>query len=151
MITNKQRGDAGEMLVAAELTLAGIPAFTVPANWPGYDVVADPLGGEMQRISVKARTFKAGGSDFVEYDVNDIFDWLAIVILPGGIEPKRRFFLIPRRVADENVKKDSPTSKTANLRYCRIDKVSKLFAAFENNFLLDPLGRTDPHSFDKRP
>jgi hypothetical protein len=29
-------GDACEMLVAAELTLAGIPALKVPDNWPHY-------------------------------------------------------------------------------------------------------------------
>ena len=29
--TKKQMGDAGEMLVAAELTLHGIPAFIVPS------------------------------------------------------------------------------------------------------------------------
>lgn len=32
--TTKQLGDACEMLVAAELTLAGIPALKVPDNWP---------------------------------------------------------------------------------------------------------------------
>jgi hypothetical protein len=30
--TKKQMGDAGEMLVAAELTLHGIPAFIVPSQ-----------------------------------------------------------------------------------------------------------------------
>ena len=88
---------------------------------------------------MKSRTFQAGGSDFVGYDVNDAFDWLAIVILPSGIETKRRFFLIPRRIADEKAKQDSPTSKTADLRYYRIDKVSEWFAAYEDNFLLDPM------------
>jgi len=34
--TSKQMGDACEMLVAAELTLAGIPALKVPDNWPHY-------------------------------------------------------------------------------------------------------------------
>jgi hypothetical protein len=38
----KQMGDACEMLVAAELTLAGVPAMRVSENWPGYDVVAQP-------------------------------------------------------------------------------------------------------------
>ena len=33
----KQLGDAGEVLIAAELTLHEVPAF-VPSNWPGYDV-----------------------------------------------------------------------------------------------------------------
>ena len=57
--TSKQMGDAGEMLVAAELTLAGVPAIKVPDNWPGYDVVAQPPGGERPvRISVKSRTYK---------------------------------------------------------------------------------------------
>jgi hypothetical protein len=31
LYTTKQMGDAGEMLVAAELTLRGIPAFIVPS------------------------------------------------------------------------------------------------------------------------
>jgi hypothetical protein len=35
LYTSKQMGDACEMLVAAELTLAGIPALKVPDNWPG--------------------------------------------------------------------------------------------------------------------
>lgn len=42
LYTTKQMGDACEMLVAGELTLAGIPALKVPDNWPGYDVVAQP-------------------------------------------------------------------------------------------------------------
>jgi len=37
--TSKQMGDACEMLVAAELTLADMPALKVPDNWPHYDVV----------------------------------------------------------------------------------------------------------------
>ena len=46
------------MIVAAELTLAGIPALKVPDNWPHYDVIAQPIGRTAQHISVKARTFK---------------------------------------------------------------------------------------------
>jgi hypothetical protein len=38
-------GDACEMLVAAEMTLAGVPALKVPDNWPDYDVIAQPVDG----------------------------------------------------------------------------------------------------------
>ena len=38
--TTKQMGDACEMLIAAELTLAGVPAMKAPDFWPGYDVIA---------------------------------------------------------------------------------------------------------------
>ena len=48
LYTTKQMGDACEMLVAAELTLAGVPALKVPDNWPGYDVIAQPAGIEPQ-------------------------------------------------------------------------------------------------------
>jgi hypothetical protein len=34
--TAKQMADAGEMLIAAELTLAGVPSLRVPDLWPGY-------------------------------------------------------------------------------------------------------------------
>jgi hypothetical protein len=73
-------GDAGEMLVAAEMTLAGVPAMTVPVNWPSYDVIAQPRDGRtLQRISVKARTFRQSGTNYVIYDSKDGFDWLAAV------------------------------------------------------------------------
>ncbi|TPJ53527.1 hypothetical protein FJ462_33180, partial [Mesorhizobium sp. B2-6-7] len=64
--TSKQMGDAAEMIVAAELTLAGVPALKVPDNWPSYDVIAQPVDDAPQRISVKARTFKAGAA-YVQY------------------------------------------------------------------------------------
>ena len=98
--TTKQMGDAGEMLVAAELTLHGIPAFIVPSNWPGYDVVAQPPGRALQRISVKTRTFARSGN-FVGYSNDDKFDWLAIVILPAEGCETRRIFIVPYNIAQE--------------------------------------------------
>src|SRR5215469_4552731 len=97
--TNKQMGDACEMLVAAELTLAGIPALKVPDLWPGYDVIAQPRDTRPpQRVSVKSRTFKPGAA-YVAYLETDNFDWLAIVLLPHGPQNRRQVFIIPR-VAD---------------------------------------------------
>lgn len=134
--TPKQMGDACEMLVAAELTLAGIPALKVPDNWPGYDVVAQPPGRATPlRISVKSRTFKTG-SAYVEYLESDTFDWLAIVLLPGANERQRRIFIVPRALADDKARKNNPTTKYAQSRYWRVDEVSKIFAAFEGNFQL---------------
>jgi hypothetical protein len=99
--TTKQMGDAGEMLVAAELALHGVPAFTVPDFWPSCDVIAQPTqpGMKPQRISVKTRTYKRKDS-FVWYDDIDEFDWLAVVILPGPGCDHRRFFILPREIAD---------------------------------------------------
>ena len=135
-------GDACEMLVAAELTLAGIPASKMPDGWPGYDVVAQPPDVSIppQRISVKARTFKRGGDTFVVYSNRDVFDWLAIVLLPGDNLAERRFFLIPRTHADEVARRDSEESRTADQRYWRQDQVPTLCARFERNFRL----LTDP-------
>jgi hypothetical protein len=140
--TTEQMADAGEMLVAVELTLAGVPSLRVPDLWPGYYVIAQPLGREPQRISVKSQTFKPGPA-YLSYNVTDIFDWLAIVIFPGNTEARRRLFLIPRTLVDAKSRRDNPVSKTANKRYWRIDEVSKIFATFENNFTLQekPRGR----------
>jgi hypothetical protein len=99
-LTSKQMGDAGEMLVAAELTLHGIPAFIVPSNWPEYDVVAQHPGLGLQRVSVKTRTFARSGH-FVGYSNDDNFDWLAIVILPDEGCERRRIFIVPRKIAQE--------------------------------------------------
>jgi hypothetical protein len=139
--TAKQMGDACEMLVAAELTLGGIPSLKVPDNWPSYDILAQPRDSETPlRISVKSRTFKKGGDDFVIYRETDAFDWLAVVILRCPNCP-RRIFIIPREVADARARKNKPTSKTADERYWPIDQTERLFPEFEDNFCLAPLGR----------
>ncbi len=135
--TSKQMGDACEMLVAAELTLAGIPALKVPDNWPGYDIIAQPQGREPLKISVKSRTFKQGAA-YIEYKQTDDFDWLAIVILPSPqqTDQSRRFFLVPRHIADAKARKSKAGTKTENDRYWSIAEAITLFAPFENNFTL---------------
>jgi hypothetical protein len=138
--TAQELGNACEMLVAAELTLAGVPSLRVPDLWPSYYVIVQPSGRQPQRISVKSRAFKPGPA-YVSYDEADIFDWLAIVILPGNTETRRRLFSIPRTLADAKARRDKPMSKTANERYWRIDEVSKTFAKFEDNFSLQEMPR----------
>jgi hypothetical protein len=136
--TSKQMGDACEMLIAAELTLAGVPALKAPDYWPGYDVIAQPPNAPPQRISVKSRTFKRGQA-FVSYSAVDEFDWLAIVILPGEDSSSRRIFVIPRSVALKNARTYS-TEKTTNLREYRIDEVAQKFGAYGCNFSLKASG-----------
>ncbi len=136
MYTTKQMGDACEMLVAAELTLAGIPAMKVPDCWPGYDVVAQfPEKQSLQKISVKSCTFKKGSDAFVGYSSTDDFDWLAIVIVSVGEDKKREIFIIPRNVAEEKAR-SYDTEKMRDVREYRIDEIIQKFSAYENNFQL---------------
>jgi len=148
--TSKQMGDACEMLVAAEMTLAGVPALKVPDNWPSYDVIAQPGGGgKPQKISVKSRTYRRRGrGDTASYNIADDFDWLAIVLLPGDDQPKRRTFIVPRSAADERAHRDSPTAKTADLRWWWLDQVLSELAEFENNFTLSITGRSGTQNSD---
>ena len=133
--TRKQMGDACEMIVAAELTLAGVPALKVPDNWPHYDVIAQPIGKPPQRLSVTSRTYKRGAA-YVSYYEYDGFDWLAVVILSRERTTDRSIYLIPRVEADRHARRDKPTSKTAKERYYRIDQMEALFSRFRNNFAL---------------
>lgn len=140
--TSKQMGDACEMLVASEMTLAGIPAMKMPDNWPCYDIIAQPKdGGAPQRISVKSRTFKRGGDTFVSYEAKDEFDWLAIVLLPGDDQSERKIFIVTRSIADARAKHDGPAAKSDE-RYWRQDKIAEVLSEFEGNFCLSKTGRT---------
>lgn len=131
-------GDACEMLVAAELTLAGIPAMKMPDNWPGYDVIAQPAGRLPQRVSVKSRTFKKGRDAYVEYNANDTsFDWLAIVVLPGEEQEKRRIFVVPKDFADSHFYHYPAGAKFENFRSVQIDRLDLVLKDFENNFILN--------------
>jgi hypothetical protein len=119
------------MLVAAELTLTGrIPAFPVPSGWPGFDIAADPPGQPLQRVQVKSSTFAR--TRYIQWDNDDQFDWLAIVLLPAPGCSRRRIFIVPRDVVDER-------STPADFRNGRNFNVGKLvgdLADFEDNFSL---------------
>lgn len=97
--------------------------------------MAQPRDRDPQLISVKSRTFKHGAA-YVGYLEADKFDWLAIVLLPGEEQEERRFFIIPRKEADAEARRDRPTAKTAAERYYRIDEVAEKFSKFERNFSL---------------
>jgi len=138
--TSKQMGDACEMLVAAEVTLAGVPALKMPDNWPHYDVIAQPEVGVPQRIYVRSRTFKRGGDTFVDFDSTAQFDWWAIVLLPGADQLSRRIFIVPKDIAEARSRRNNPTTKWGHYRYVRQDKVAEVFPEFENNFCLSHTG-----------
>jgi hypothetical protein len=121
------------MLVAAELTLAGIPAMKVPDNWPDYDVIAQPPGEPPQRISVKSCGFRAGSANHIAIR-GDRFDWLAIVLLDDGAETKRRLFIVPAKVALER----SYDASYRGGRGVRVGRVPALFADYEGNVTLKP-------------
>jgi TetR/AcrR family transcriptional repressor of bet genes len=119
----RQVHDACAMLVAAEISLAGLRALRAPEYWPGYDVLAQPPSGAPQRIAVVATNFSAGGAS-IEMPDGDGFDWLGITILPGESLAARRLFLVPRTAAHR--------------AHYGVEEIAVLFAAFENNFSLNP-------------
>jgi hypothetical protein len=142
-ITTKQMGDAGEALVVSELTLAGVPAVKMPDNWPSYDVIAEPKGADHpQRISVKSRTFKRGRDTWVEYNIKDCFDWMAIVILPKADEgePKRRVFIFPKTFSDLHFHRSKPGTKRHDIRDVQVDSIAEILSKFEDNFVLSASG-----------
>jgi hypothetical protein len=71
----------------------------------------------------------------VYYNVDDPFDWLAIVLLGCGGNKPRRIFVVPKAVADRKARRDR-SPKTAHQRYWRVDEVAKVFRNYEDNFKL---------------
>jgi AcrR family transcriptional regulator len=133
-----QLSDACELLVAAELMLAGVPAFKAPEYWPGRGVIARPPGRDPQRIVVKSGALEYGAA-FVSYSSLDAYEWLAIVLLEGEDTSPRRVFIVPRSVADEAARR-SAAERPISFREYRIDDVERKFAAYEDNFRLSEVG-----------
>jgi hypothetical protein len=123
---SKQMGDACEMLVAAELTLQGVPALKVTDFWPDYDVIAQPRDGEPQRISVKSATPGKNYSRVV-FDPKTC-NWLAIVLFE---KERRRIFLLPSDVAADYSSKAHKRA-TCHLYFAELRK--EPLSRYENNF-----------------
>jgi hypothetical protein len=133
-------GDAGEALVVAELTLAGVPAAKMPDNWPGYDVIAETKGAEHpQRISVKSRTLKPG-ADVYYHVKDDRFDWLAIVVLDCPVQPERQIFIIPKTIADARFHRGGEKTKNRNYMFLQASQLAKVLPEFQGNFRLRESG-----------
>ena len=62
--------------------------------------------------------------------------WLAIVLLGCGGDKPRTVFVVSKAVADRKARRDSPTAKTAEVRYGRIDEVANVLGDYEENFTL---------------
>lgn len=142
-LTSKHKGDACEMLVAAELTLAGIPAMKMPDNWPHYDVIAQPEEGSPQRISVKARAYRVERSHRIGYRYAGDFEWLAAVILMPPTDDKeyqRYIYFIPRTIFEERVTSAGSRARADDC-YCAIDQLMDDFADYRDNFQLSPTGK----------
>jgi hypothetical protein len=140
LYTTKQMGDACEMLVAAELTLNGIPSVMVPDSWPGYDVIAHPPGKPLQRVSVKSRT--RGSSSYVSFDPESC-DWLAIVLLDAS--KQRQLFIVPKDKADEHAF-DRSFAKASGRRGLYLNKIVSAFAVYRDNFKMESHPRQRPNA-----
>jgi TetR/AcrR family transcriptional repressor of bet genes len=119
---DRQSRDGSAMLVAAELSLAGVRALRMPETWPGYDVLAQSDDGAPQRVAVVPVLFGHGDA-FVDMPAADDFDWLGLVLLPGEGQNGRRLFLIPR-------------AAIVRPSY-RVGEIAELFGSFEDNVALD--------------
>jgi hypothetical protein len=97
-------GDACELLIYAELTLAGIPAYRNPQGLPSYDLLVETSNG-WAKISVKG--LRAGHGQSASYwrFKPDGWDWLALVRF-NTENGTREFFILPRENALELSKPD---------------------------------------------
>jgi hypothetical protein len=129
MPTSKQFGDACEMLVAAHLTLAGLPATIMPDGWPDYDVIVQPPKGLPQRISVKGRSLSPrSGATHTFHFFPDGYEWIAFVFLPEA-EPAR-IWIVPADVVRESSLTDGDGLRLS------LALLETKFAAWKDNFTL---------------
>ncbi|HTD16120.1 MAG TPA: hypothetical protein VK673_13140 [Chthoniobacterales bacterium] len=127
--TTKQFGDACEMLVCAELTLAGLPAQKMGDCWPGYDLVAETAAG-LKRISVKG--LRAGNGKIASWwQFSDEADWDWLALVRVNVETgEREIFLLSREKAIALRK------PTADGHY-RLWRSNPSLQAYRNNFSLE--------------
>lgn len=99
------------MLVAARLTLAGLPATVMPDGWPDYDLIMQPPNETPQRISVKSRCLspRAAAKHRYRFSPNG-WEWIAFVFVPAG--ESEQIWILPAAVA---LKWSSPDGKGRQL------------------------------------
>jgi TetR/AcrR family transcriptional repressor of bet genes len=114
--------DGCAKLLAGELSLAGLRAMQMPANWPGYSLLVQLEIGQPHRIAVVpvVHAHGAGVVDLAESTSNA--DWLGFVIPASDCQRHHRFFLVPcARIISAIV---------------LTSEIETQFARYENNFRL---------------
>lgn len=98
-LTSKQLGDAGEHMIAAELSFAGFPTVMMPDNWPDYDLI---FMKDNVNLTVQVKTCRTlpPGSWVCEFSEEMRFDYLSIVEAST-----RRNWLIPRSALVEHARR----------------------------------------------
>jgi hypothetical protein len=135
-----RRAAAAELLVAAEISVGGIPAVLAPRNWPGFDVIALPDAREPQHIQVKSCVFTRRAGQFIGWGADDEFDWLAVVVFPGEDCGQRHIYILPRDTADQALisyhakRRDGKGTKGRTGRGIWIRTMIETLRPYENNF-----------------
>jgi len=113
------------------MTLAGMPTFKAPENWPAYDLIAQPPhNGTPQRISVKSRRESDTHKLQLVLTPPDDWDWFAFVWIPKGNE-RPYIWLIPKEVA---LPGSGPYAR--GVRHVTWGKLNGEYKRFEDNFTL---------------
>jgi hypothetical protein len=138
MTTTKQFGDACEMAVAGKMGVRGMPTQKMADNWPGYDLIAQPVDGRPpQRISVKGTRTIDRTDAFITYmEDSAAFDWLAIVFVSAEDET---IYLVPKASFDAVARKSYQKKGMQAGRtqvYVTTRDVPRLFGGFKSNWLL---------------
>lgn len=136
------RAAAAELLVAAEISIGGIPAILAPRNWPGFDVIALPSGQSPKHIQVKSCLFTKQAGGFIGWHADDEFEWLAVVVFPAEDCPRRHIYILPRSAADKEPisyhakRRDGQRISGRTGRGIRIRSILEVLAPYEDNFAL---------------
>ena len=138
------RTAAFNMLVAAELTLAGLAAQPLPPHWPGCGVIVRLSDGGLEQVLVVSTPDSPKQATHLAIPGNVSFDWLA-VLLPAKSH-RWRCFISPRAaVVNSTPGRTIPAGETTLLE---TNEIPAVFARFENNFSLSAPGA--PQTNDQR-
>jgi AcrR family transcriptional regulator len=126
---------ASALLMAAELNMAGVPAFAMAHDWLGYHILARPVGGDVQRIVVVNTA--AATNAVIECPQAGSFDWLAIIAFGEDSPRARRCFIVPAEMLSDGTFVRMQERGTIAIA---VSKLMELGSPYIDNFQLIRVG-----------